>query len=183
MAADDLDQRFAQLVRANEAVMLAAARRLCRSHYDPNDLVQDALERAFKSYGKLPPGANERAWMLTILTNLFIDRTRKRKSEPHAEQIDEGAVASPVRTDAALDAEPPEVWSTVTSEQLHDAIGQLSDKLQTVYRMHALEGHDYIYIAEQLQIPKATVGTRLLQARKKLRELLDVSLQARGVAT
>jgi RNA polymerase sigma-70 factor (ECF subfamily) len=183
MSADDLDQRFAQLVRANEAVLLAAARRLCRSHHDPNDLVQDALERAFKSYGRLPPGANERAWVLTILTNLFIDRARKRKSEPRSEQIDEGAVASPVRTDASVDAEPPEPWSTVTSEQLHGAIRQLSDKLQIVYRLHALEGRDYIYIAEKLQIPKATVGTRLLQARKKLRELLDAAPPASEVAT
>jgi RNA polymerase sigma-70 factor (ECF subfamily) len=38
--------------------------------------------------------------------------------------------------------------------------------------MHALEGHDYSHIAATLKIPSGTVGTRLLRARKKLRELL-----------
>jgi RNA polymerase sigma-70 factor (ECF subfamily) len=38
--------------------------------------------------------------------------------------------------------------------------------------MHALEGHDYSHIAATLKIPSGTVGTRLLRARRKLRELL-----------
>ena len=41
-----------------------------------------------------------------------------------------------------------------------------------MYRLHALEGRSYQEISERLGIPKATVGTRLIRARRKLKELL-----------
>jgi RNA polymerase sigma-70 factor, ECF subfamily len=41
-----------------------------------------------------------------------------------------------------------------------------------VYRLHALEGRSYEEVSARLRIPKATVGTRLIRARRKLRDLL-----------
>jgi RNA polymerase sigma-70 factor (ECF subfamily) len=41
-----------------------------------------------------------------------------------------------------------------------------------VYRLHALEGRSYEEVAARLRIPKATVSTRLIRARRKLRDLL-----------
>lgn len=42
--------------------------------------------------------------------------------------------------------------------------------------MHAVEGQDYAQVATRLGIPKATVGTRLHEARKKLREILEATM-------
>ncbi|MBI4509289.1 MAG: RNA polymerase sigma factor [Deltaproteobacteria bacterium] len=70
------------LVRRHHGALLGAAHKLCRSHFDPSDLVQDTFERAIRNYDRLAPGSNERAWLMTILTNLFIDRVRRKKAEP-----------------------------------------------------------------------------------------------------
>ena len=48
-----------------------------------------------------------------------------------------------------------------------------------MYQLHALEGRSYNEIADRLRIPKATVGTRLIRARRKLRDLLLPDLPAR----
>jgi len=55
---------------------------------------------------------------------------------------------------------------------LHQSVPRLPEDFREVYRLHALEGRYYEEISAQLRIPKATVGTRLIRARRKLRDLL-----------
>ncbi len=168
--------RFDDMVQ-HYPILLATARRLCRTSFDANDLVQDTFERAWKNFDRLRPGTNARAWLLTILTNLFVDQLRRVKREPRRESIDDLPLAAP---DTAPEPEPLKSWEAVTPAELHQAITQLSEKLRVVYRMHCIEGADYAFIAEELGIPKNTVGTRLLSARQKLRELLAPRLVAQA---
>jgi RNA polymerase sigma-70 factor, ECF subfamily len=139
------------------------ARVLCRPPLDPDDLVQDVLERALRSAAQIREGAKLRAWLFTILTNTFIDRVRQLRSQPPVEPADDALPE-------AVDERPD--WTKLTAEQLLAAVAQLPDDTREVYRLHALDGRDYIWIAAHLDIPKSTVGTRLLRARKQLRELL-----------
>ncbi|HZI14667.1 MAG TPA: sigma-70 family RNA polymerase sigma factor, partial [Myxococcus sp.] len=53
-----------------------------------------------------------------------------------------------------------------------EALEKIPEDFRTVYRLHSLEGRSYQEIAEQLGIPKATVGTRLIRARRRLKEIL-----------
>ena len=57
------------------------------------------------------------------------------------------------------------------SGDLEGAVAKLDPEFRDIYRLHALEGRSYAEIAAQLDLPQNTVGTRLLRARKKLREL------------
>jgi RNA polymerase sigma-70 factor (ECF subfamily) len=165
---DEATERFQRLVREHGAVVHALARKLCRSHFDADDLVQDVFERALRHFHRLTPGTYERAWLCTITRNMFIDRIRRARTTPQA-----GADQA---TDTAAPAadEPPPPWRTLEPEQLRSAVERLGHKLREVYVMHAFEGIDYMTIATRLAIPKATVGRRLMLARQKLKQLLLV---------
>jgi RNA polymerase sigma-70 factor, ECF subfamily len=146
--------------------LAARARALCRPPLDPDDLVQDVLERALRGSVGLRDGARLRSWLFTILTNTFIDRLRQLRAQPHPEDVDAAELA------ADGDTEHDPDWAALTGDHLRDAVARLPDELREVYTLHALEGRDYLAIAAQLGIAKATVGTRLLRARKQLRALL-----------
>lgn len=145
--------------------LAARARALCRPPLDPDDLVQDVLERALRGSVGLRDGARLRSWLFAILTNTFIDRLRQLRAQPRPEDVDAAELA------AAEDAAHPD-WAALTGDHLRAAVARLPDELREVYTLHALEGRDYNAIAGQLGIAKATVGTRLLRARKQLRALL-----------
>ena len=75
-------------------------RHLTRSPWDAEDLAQDALARAFVTLGQMgeaPP--NPRAWLFRVASNLWIDRTRRRREEPLTTDVrDTHAGADPQRT-------------------------------------------------------------------------------------
>src|SRR5690348_1352011 len=66
------------------------ARRLVGTREEAEDLVQQAYERAFRSWRQYTPGTNLRAWLLRILTNLNIDRGRRVQRTPQTTSLDQG---------------------------------------------------------------------------------------------
>jgi RNA polymerase sigma-70 factor (ECF subfamily) len=161
-------QTFAAFVRQYEAVLQAKALHLCGNPTDARDLVQDTFERALLKLDRFREGTNAQAWLFTLLHHLFIDRcrsrTRERRADVSVEDVQE-RVAAPVEEDAPA-------WAAIGTEQLRTALARIPEEFRVVYQLHAIEGRSYIEIAERLGIPKATVGTRLIRARRKLRELL-----------
>src|SRR5260221_14788240 len=67
------------------------ARRLVGTREEAEDLVQQAYERAFRSWRQFTPGTNMRAWLLRILTNLNIDRGRRQQRAPQTTTLDNEA--------------------------------------------------------------------------------------------
>lgn len=156
---------FERLAAQYRGILEKRARQLCRGHLDPDDLVQEVHIRALRHFETLRNQENPLPWLLTILRRTFVDLMRQRNSEPPRTPLEEVDVPEP-------SPEPEPVWSSITEEQLRAAVERLPEELRDCYRMHALEGHDYAHIAATLKIPSGTVGTRLLRARKRLRELL-----------
>src|SRR5215471_20884814 len=64
------------------------ARRLVSSREEAEDLVQDTYARAFRSWQQFQPGTNLRAWLLRILTNLNIDRGRRKQRTPDEQPLE-----------------------------------------------------------------------------------------------
>ena len=161
------------LVREHESALRATALRLCRDPAEASDLVQDTFERALRSRDRLRPGSNLRAWLLTILRNLFIDKCRRGAREPRSElklELIDSAFALP-------EAEPEPRWACITESHLREAVDKLSAEFRSVYLMQALEGRSYAEISAALGIPGATIGTRLIRARRKLKALLEVHIE------
>jgi RNA polymerase sigma-70 factor (ECF subfamily) len=160
------------LVRDHQAALEAFALKLCGNPPDAHDLVQDTFERALRKLATLQPGTNERAWLFTILHNLFIDRCRRKQRDPASANVAELDLPSPG------EPEPPPAWTRLGAAEVRAAVAQLDDEFRRVYELHALEGRSYQEIAAALAIPQNTVGTRLLRARKKLKSILERTLEA-----
>ncbi len=169
LPAPTVDSRwFAVFIREHETALQATALRLCGNPTDARDLVQDTLERGLRNLARYKPGTDGRAWLLTILHHIFIDRcrshTRERRADVSTEEVEERV--------AAPEAEAQPGWASISPEQLREALEKIPEEFRLVYQLHALEGRSYIEISERLGIPKATVGTRLIRARRRLKELL-----------
>ena len=149
----------------HRAILFGTAMRLCRNEPDALDLTQDTFERALRSAGALPADANLRGWLLTILRNVFIDRSRSARRWRRADLPAELAAPEPDEAPA---------WSEIGLHEVRDALGRIDARFRRAYEMYELEGRSYKEISAALGIPVNTVGTKLLRVRRKLQSLLAV---------
>ncbi len=154
------------LAREHQPQLLATALRLCKSRPDATDLVQDTFVRALGAFSRLRPGTNLPAYLATVLHHLFIDRVRRQGVEIPSEPDALKNLAIP------QDEPEPSRWLQVGDEELGRAIDRLPEEFQAAFVLHA-RGLSYQEIATRLEIPRPTVGTRLVRARRRLRELLE----------
>jgi RNA polymerase sigma-70 factor, ECF subfamily len=139
------------------------ARRLCRTNLDPDDLLQDVFEKTVRSPAAIPDGANERAWLSRVMHNLFIDKLRRkhaRREEPMASDVAAGA------------EEDGPWWERLTADEVRAQMAKLPEDQRATFELFAFEGKTYDEIAAALNIAKGTVGSRILRARTRLKELL-----------
>ncbi len=162
-------QQFCQAARECERDLHVRALGLTRNPADAKDLTQRTLERGLRSLHRFEPGTNIRQWLLRILVNLFLDDCRRSARSPRLEPIEEHSASSP-SVEEAIENEPP--WARVTPEQFQDALLALSPLFRQVYQLRIVDNLKYQEIAERLNIPVATVGTRLARARLQLHERL-----------
>lgn len=111
----------------------------------------------------VPEGANERAWLSRVMHNLFIDWIRRR--DARREDVLTEAPAAPVIEDEAW-------WLSLTGEDVLRVLERLPDEQRSAFKMFAFDGKSYDEIAAAQGIAKATVGTRILRARLRIREIL-----------
>lgn len=158
-------RRLAALTREHHGFLTSLARKLCRGNFDPEDLVQDVLLKTVAHFDALPADVNHAAWMARVMKNLFIDRVRSRASAPVQVEL----TAAPLPTAPVEDAA---WWDALTAEDIRSAATQLPPELRDAFERFAFDGQSYKQIAAALGVPVATVGTRVLRARRQLRGLL-----------
>ncbi len=157
---------FETLVAEHLPRMRRRAARMCRRDADADDVVQDALLRAFRSRDGLRSPERAGGWLLTIVSSTFIDSVRRRRARPAEVEL----AVEPAAPDPEAAVEQP--WAHVSLDDVRAAVAALPDDVRDTYRMFALEGQDYTAIAAAQGIPRATVGTRIHRARRHLRALL-----------
>jgi RNA polymerase sigma-70 factor, ECF subfamily len=153
-------KRIEEITREHGDYLRALARKLCRSQVDPDDLVQDLFERVLRT--EMPAGANERAWISRIMHNLFIDKLRRRATR--REESVETEPAAPPRDERVW-------WESLTEAQVRAKVSLLPEDQRVTFELFAFQGKSYDEIAAKLKIAKNTVGTRILRARMRLRDL------------
>jgi RNA polymerase sigma-70 factor (ECF subfamily) len=161
------------------------ARRLTRDPDDAADLLQDSLERALRSAGKVDPKALP-AWIVTVMRNLFTDRCRQRRAQllglrgltVGLQGLTvglQGLTGQPRVATTGFDTSEedgaPCSSSMVSRDRMAEAVAQLEPLFREVFELHA-RGLSLAQIAETVGIPAATAGTRLFRARRKLRAIL-----------
>ena len=142
------------------------ARVLCRDFDEADDLVQECLLRAIGKLHLFNPGTNLRAWLFTILRNLFLNRSRREDIERNwtAEQV--SAVLGGDTTDAV---QPHRVALVEVSAHLEALPKAMRELLMIV----AIDGMSYEEAAAVLEVPVGTVRSRLSRARQALLALQD----------
>jgi len=155
------------------------------------DLVQEALIRAFQAFNQFEPGTNFRAWIVRILTNVFINHYRRRAYlEQSMDPVSLPPKAAPVeRSETELsDVSAEDLGKNGNLEKLRDRFGEATiaalEKVPQDYRivflLSCLCDLSYADISKSLEIPMGTVMSRLYRARAILREELAEFGRMRG---
>jgi RNA polymerase sigma-70 factor (ECF subfamily) len=125
-----------------------------------DDLVQDTLERALAKLDRWQPGSDLRAWLFTLMHNLFVNQIRIRRPP---ETVMEDALDEPV-SGGQMEA--------LTARDIHDALAQLPEEQREVLLLVGLEQFGYAEAAQVLGVPVGTVMSRLSRARERMRQML-----------
>lgn len=147
----------------------AYARGLTHDVPEADDLVQDCLLKAMEKNHLYKRGTNLRAWLLTILRNLFINGYRRRQTR-----------GTPVSFDEHYhDAGGPAPFSArATRDQIAAAIRNLPAEQREVVVLIPMQGFSYEEVARITEVPLGTVRSRLSRARKALKKALDSEPEA-----
>lgn len=161
------------------------AYRLTMNERDAEDLVQDALLRAFDKFNQYKTGTSPLAWMMVILRSIFINKYRKKKREGHhvaLEDLNPGGEVSSSESWGEIPDNPEEyLFRNVLDHQLRDAMASLSEPYLEVILLVDLEELSYREVSEILNIPAGTVMSRLHRARKQLQSQVYSLAVKRGV--
>jgi RNA polymerase sigma-70 factor, ECF subfamily len=144
---------------------------LTRNHAEAEDLVQETYVRALKAKGRLRVGSNMKAWLFTILRNVWLNQVRKRRNGPQMVEIEAGDGVADGIVEPSKDSYDLYVSKTEV-EQVRRAIQELPEEFREVILLREYEDLSYQEIASVLCCPLGTVMSRLGRARAKLRTLL-----------
>lgn len=138
------------------------ARALTGDRVVADDLVQDTLERALNKLHLWRRGSDLRAWLFTIMHNVFVNQLRTRAGHPTVSLDDEDLLPS----ERASETDRLEI------RDLDLALRRLPDEQREVVLLVGLEELSYEETARALGIPIGTVMSRLSRARERLRRMM-----------
>jgi RNA polymerase sigma-70 factor, ECF subfamily len=145
-------------------LLKARAVGLCGNGTEAEDLVQEALTRAWANLSSFEPGTNMEAWLYTILRNEFYTFLRKRRFEvPDSE----GTFAASLVSDAAQEAH-------VDLQDLRAALTKLPALLQQAILLVGASGLSYEAAAARSDCAVGTMKSRVHRARFRLMEMMNI---------
>jgi RNA polymerase sigma-70 factor (ECF subfamily) len=144
------------------AALRRYARSLARNGDDAEDLVHDALVRAYERKQTFKTGGNLKNWLISIVHNTYIDRLRQARSQHQR-------VTAAAQLAETSDRTDPD--HAVRLRQLRSAFFTLPDEQRDALHLVAIEGLSYQEAAEALDIPIGTLMSRISRGREKLRAL------------
>jgi RNA polymerase sigma-70 factor (ECF subfamily) len=152
-------------------VLYRVALRLTGDPAQAEDLVQDTMLKAYRSWRQYRPGTNAKGWLLTILRNTFINAYRRRKLEPVAMDLE---AIEPHALYRAVESADPEgsFFGRLVDEKVLEAVDALPPDFREVLVLSDIEGMPYAEIAAALELPVGTVKSRLFRARRLLQAQL-----------
>lgn len=136
------------------------ARALAGDSHRADDLVQDTLERALVKFRLWRRGSDLRAWLFTIMHNVFINQLKARRELALDDALEAGLQSAP-QSDA------------LELRDLDAALRRLPAEQREVLLLIGLEQLSYAEASKVLNIPVGTVMSRLSRGRERLRALMS----------
>lgn len=155
-------QEFNSLVLSNSDGLKPFAITLTKDHEVANDLCQETLCKAFTYRDKYEPGTNIRAWLFTIMRNIFINDYRRNNRKKVVMDVVKQSV-----TPYALSSE-----TKLRLKEINSAIHQLPLIFKNACLLY-LNGYKYHEIAMALNEPLGTIKSRIHFAKKMLQKQIE----------
>ena len=180
--------RFEDEALQHVDALYRTALRMTRNPSDAEDLVQDALVRAYRFYDRFEPGTNFRAWLFKILTNTYINSYRRKQSRPQESSLDDAEdffLYNQLSRDGGervTDVEDT-VLDRLGADAIQKAIDALPPQFRTTVQLADVEGLSYADIAEATGVAKGTVMSRLFRGRRLLQRALWEQASQAGFAS
>ncbi len=163
MSQPDFYHKFDQM----SSLLHSFAYNLTKNIEDAKDLYQETAFRAMTNRDKFRPGTNFKAWLFTIMKNIFINNYRKKtKANTIMDSTDNLYY---INSGSAIISNGAE--SNIMMKELITMIDELDNSVRIPFLMH-YQGFKYQEIAEQLELPLGTVKSRIFFARKELKNVI-----------
>ena len=161
--------------------LYGTALRLAKNTADAEDLVADAVAKAWSRIGSLRERSCVRGWLFRILTNAYLSDCRARAAQPTLESL--ASYEAEGESFSVFDRlhQPFLLWwsnpeqeflDRLLREDLARAVDGLPDAFRTVVVMADVQGMSYQEIAETIDAPIGTVRSRLARGRSLLQKAL-----------
>ena len=161
---EGLAREFEERLRDSGTLAFRIAYSVLRQREDAEDVAQDSIAKAYRSFGQLRDRERFRAWLVRTTWRMALDRRRGDLRRSNREQAVVELAPTSTEDTAAQRERAQHLWT---------AIDSLPDKLRLVIVLSSIEGHDAREVASLLRIPDGTVRSRLFLARKALAEKLQ----------
>lgn len=177
-----------ELARAQLPGLYALARQLARTPAAAEDLVQDTLVRACRSFHTLEDLQAGPKWLRVIMVNLWRDDLRRRGRRPAQVPLDTSS--EPFSLYRTLAEEDPFPWSdtmhvdflgSFSAEDVHLVLQRLPDLYRIPLLLRYVEGFSTGEIAELMDLPPGTVYSQLHRGREHLERALWDYAQESGM--
>jgi RNA polymerase sigma-70 factor, ECF subfamily len=180
---DSKRSRFETSVSPHLDAAYNLARWLTRNEHDAEDVVQEAMLRAFTFFDGFR-GVDARSWILKIVRNTcFTWLKANRSSEIAGMAVDELEDLLPPLFCSGLTDDPETLaLRRTTALQLNNAISAIAAPFREVVVLRDMEGLSYKEISTVLDAPIGTVMSRLARARAELRRILGRSQCVKGAS-
>ncbi len=180
-----LKAEFEQAALPHLSHLYTAAYYFIKDQAEAEDLVQETYLRAFRFFDKFEPGTNCKAWLLSILRNLFINRYQQKKAEPEMvdwEKIDQVYDSMAAQHGNAAKSSPEQhFFSQVMDQEVEQALKDLPGEFRTAIILVDIEELTYEEAAKILDCPVGTVRSRLSRGRRMLQVALRNYALKRGI--
>jgi RNA polymerase sigma-70 factor (ECF subfamily) len=166
--------------------LYGGALRMTRNPADAEDLVQETMLRAYRSFDSFEPGTNLKAWLFRILTNAYINTYRKKQREPQkvsADEIEDFDLYQELKGHDPQFQETPEtiVLDSLVDSDILEAIEELPEQFRLAVMLSDVEDFSYAEMAEIMDVPMGTVMSRLHRGRKALQKRLWELAREKGI--
>lgn len=169
---EQIAERFAAVAMPFAGALYQKALYLIRRPEGADDLVQETYLRAYRNFASFREGTNCKAWLLTILYSIFINKYRKRQREPEIVSLDqmdgmfhELVTGSDWETDFSALTNSGTDWQ---GPEVREALGKLPESFRSAVLLVDVEGLSYEEAAVALTCPVGTLRSRLFRARRML---------------
>ncbi len=162
------NKEFNTLLLDNAEFLRPFAINLTRDSEAANDLYQETVYKALANQEKYSVGTNIKAWLFTIMRNIFINNyRRKAKQKTIFDNTPNDFLINQKQVSISNTAE-----SSLRTKEIHTAIQQLPEIFRTPFLLY-FDGYKYNEIADALHEPLGTIKSRIHFARKLLKEQIS----------